>query len=299
MTVRDYSPLHSRRRCLESSFSKRRLHSCTTIGHQPSPGERAADGSARKSTNGRFAGPSSLLRLSALPIWNEAVRTRAETALKVQTLGRVEPDPILAEAIALQGYEEGRHARILRLPTNQYGIPVDPFDEPRPPRSPAGGATATWTPTNSTARPERSRPARARRGRPAPTHRRPARRRSSPTCPAPADRSSIGSISCLPKGSPAAAAAATTARRPPVTRAQMAVFLLKAEHGSSYVPPACAGIFAGRSLPVAVRRLDRAARRRRNHGRLRRRGLLSVQPEHRDQMAVFLVKAFGLQLYGP
>jgi hypothetical protein len=29
----------------------------------------------------------------------------------------------------------------------------------------------------------------------------------------------------------------------PVTRAQMAVFLLKAEHGSSYAPPVCQGIF--------------------------------------------------------
>ena len=29
----------------------------------------------------------------------------------------------------------------------------------------------------------------------------------------------------------------------PATRAQMAVFLLKAEHGSSYAPPACAGAF--------------------------------------------------------
>jgi len=29
----------------------------------------------------------------------------------------------------------------------------------------------------------------------------------------------------------------------PVTRAQMAVFLLKAEHGSDYVPPACHGVF--------------------------------------------------------
>jgi hypothetical protein len=80
--------------------------------------------------------PDALLRLSALPIWNEAVRTEAETALKVQTLGRVEPDPILAEAIALQGYEEGRHAEILRLLTAQYGIRVDRFDPPRPPRNP-------------------------------------------------------------------------------------------------------------------------------------------------------------------
>ena len=34
-----------------------------------------------------------------------------------------------------------------------------------------------------------------------------------------------------------------------VTRAQMAVFLLKAEHGSAYSPPACAGIFADVPCP--------------------------------------------------
>jgi serine protease AprX len=35
----------------------------------------------------------------------------------------------------------------------------------------------------------------------------------------------------------------------PVTRAQMAVFLLKAEHGSGYTPPACAGIFGDVACP--------------------------------------------------
>ena len=34
-----------------------------------------------------------------------------------------------------------------------------------------------------------------------------------------------------------------------VTRAQMSVFLLKAEHGSAYVPPACAGIFGDVACP--------------------------------------------------
>jgi hypothetical protein len=37
----------------------------------------------------------------------------------------------------------------------------------------------------------------------------------------------------------------------PVTRAQMAVFLLKSEHGSAYTPPACAGIFADVACPSA------------------------------------------------
>ena len=72
-------------------------------------------------------------RLRRLPIWDEAVKTETETALKVQTLGRVERDPLLARAIALQGYEEGRHASLLTLLTQHYGIPVKPFARPAPP----------------------------------------------------------------------------------------------------------------------------------------------------------------------
>ena len=34
-----------------------------------------------------------------------------------------------------------------------------------------------------------------------------------------------------------------------VTRAQMAVFLEKAEHGAEYLPPPCAGVFADVSCP--------------------------------------------------
>ena len=40
----------------------------------------------------------------------------------------------------------------------------------------------------------------------------------------------------------------------PVTRAQMAVFLLKTKHGSAYTPPACAGIF--RTCPARTPSLD-------------------------------------------
>jgi hypothetical protein len=80
--------------------------------------------------------PDALARLRGLPIWNEAARTEAETAVKVQALGRVEPDPLLAEAIALQGYEEGRHASIIQLLVRRYGISVDPFDSPAPPKDP-------------------------------------------------------------------------------------------------------------------------------------------------------------------
>ena len=78
----------------------------------------------------------SLERLRGLPIWDEAVETESETALKVQCLAKVEPDPVLAQAIALQGYEEGRHAAVLTLLTRRYGIAVKPFQSAGPPSDP-------------------------------------------------------------------------------------------------------------------------------------------------------------------
>lgn len=80
--------------------------------------------------------PESLARLKALPVWDEATRTEAATAVKVQALGRTEPDRILAEAIALQGYEEQRHADVLRLLTRRYGIELPAHPEPEVPGDP-------------------------------------------------------------------------------------------------------------------------------------------------------------------
>jgi hypothetical protein len=81
----------------------------------------------------------SLSRLKSLPVWDEAVRTEAATAVKVQTLGETETDPELKEAIALQGYEEGRHADIIALLTKTYGIPVAAVGPAERPKNP------TWT----------------------------------------------------------------------------------------------------------------------------------------------------------
>lgn len=78
----------------------------------------------------------SLGRLKSLPVWNEAARTEAATAVKVQALGRREPDPVLAEAIALQGYEEARHAEVIERLTRRYGIAVKPFPAPEVPKDP-------------------------------------------------------------------------------------------------------------------------------------------------------------------
>lgn len=62
--------------------------------------------------------------LMSLPIWDEAVNTERETAQKVQRMADAESDPLMREAIALQGFEEHRHAALLDLFTQRYGIPV-------------------------------------------------------------------------------------------------------------------------------------------------------------------------------
>jgi hypothetical protein len=88
----------------------------------------------------------------------------------------------------------------------------------------------------------------------------------------------------------------------PVTRAQMAVFLLKGEHGTSYVPPACAGIFTDVACaPTPAFAVDWIERLF-NEGVTGGCGAGIYCPDAsvtRGQMAVFLTKTFGLLLYGP
>jgi hypothetical protein len=66
-----------------------------------------------------------LARLRSLPFWSEAVATEGNTAAKVTALGRAEPDPLLREAIDLQGHEETRHSKLLALMAERYRLPVN------------------------------------------------------------------------------------------------------------------------------------------------------------------------------
>ena len=90
-----------------------------------------------------------------------------------------------------------------------------------------------------------------------------------------------------------------------VLRSEMAVFLLKASQGSSYDPPDCAGIFSDVPCTPGVGFSDWIED-------IYNRGITSgcqapgdplmYCPDNnilRQEMAVFLVKTFGLQLYGP
>jgi hypothetical protein len=79
---------------------------------------------------------TSLARLRGLPVWEEAVNTERETALRIDSLARTEPDPVLREAIALQAFEEHRHFRLLELLTGRYGIPITQRRDPDVPDDP-------------------------------------------------------------------------------------------------------------------------------------------------------------------
>ncbi len=80
-----------------------------------------------------------------------------------------------------------------------------------------------------------------------------------------------------------------------VTRAQMAVFLLKAKHSSAYVPPPCAGVFGDVACPggFAVDWIEELAAEGITAG-CGGGNYCPGQPNTRGQMAVFLVRTFEL-----
>jgi hypothetical protein len=77
--------------------------------------------------------PDMLARLRAMPFWGEAISTESDVARKVKALAPLESDPLLREAIALQGYEEGRHSALLHEMLRHYDIPM-PRTSDDPPR---------------------------------------------------------------------------------------------------------------------------------------------------------------------
>ncbi len=85
----------------------------------------------------------------------------------------------------------------------------------------------------------------------------------------------------------------------PVTRAQMSAFLLKAKYGSGYVPPTCTGVFSDVACPSQFANwIERLAAEGITAG-CGAGKYCPADPNTRGQMAVFLVKRFLLQLYGP
>ncbi len=85
----------------------------------------------------------------------------------------------------------------------------------------------------------------------------------------------------------------------PVRRDQMAAFLLKSEHGSSYTPPSCSGVFGDVACPSLFADWVEQLAAEQVTGGCGNGNYCPLNQITRGQMAVFLVKTFGLQLYGP
>ena len=64
-------------------------------------------------------------KLAKFPIWDHAVFTERQVSNKVTAYSEEITDPLLKEAMALQGYEEGRHTDLLQCFLKRYNIPFE------------------------------------------------------------------------------------------------------------------------------------------------------------------------------
>ena len=72
-------------------------------------------------------------KLISFPIWDYAVHTERQVFNKLTAYSEEERDPLLKEALALQAYEEGRHADMIRCFLSRYNIPLNEIpDKPLP-----------------------------------------------------------------------------------------------------------------------------------------------------------------------
>ena len=67
---------------------------------------------------------AALARLRAVPFWQEVLHTELRAGHIVQKFAQTVDDPVLRKAIDLQGFEEARHAELIRTMIRRYGIDV-------------------------------------------------------------------------------------------------------------------------------------------------------------------------------
>src|SRR6185437_6346484 len=65
-----------------------------------------------------------LQRLRSVPFWQQVLHTELRAGAIVKTFAATIDDPVLKEAIDLQGFEEARHAELIREMIRRYGIDV-------------------------------------------------------------------------------------------------------------------------------------------------------------------------------
>jgi hypothetical protein len=75
-------------------------------------------------------------RLVSLPIWDIAMQTEGNATLRVLSYAETVADPLLREAIEVDGFEETRHKQVLSNLVAAYGIQLAPEPEYLPPKHP-------------------------------------------------------------------------------------------------------------------------------------------------------------------
>ena len=67
-----------------------------------------------------------LRRITSLPIWDIAVQTEGRASIRVATYAATVADPLLREALTMDGAEEARHKVVLSKLVEAYGIALAP-----------------------------------------------------------------------------------------------------------------------------------------------------------------------------
>jgi hypothetical protein len=87
--------------------------------------------------------PDALQRITSLPIWDIAVQTEGRATLRVETYTRTVDDPLLRDALIMDGGEEARHKVVLSKMVEAYGIALAPEPEYEVPKDPEWGWLVT------------------------------------------------------------------------------------------------------------------------------------------------------------
>lgn len=67
----------------------------------------------------------SLAKLRGIPFWRQALITEESAGVMVSRFADTIDDPLIREAIALQGQEEARHGRLINFLVNYYNIKIN------------------------------------------------------------------------------------------------------------------------------------------------------------------------------
>jgi hypothetical protein len=73
-----------------------------------------------------------LERLRGIPFWPEVLYTERRAGAIVAAYAETITDPLVREAVMLQGFEEARHAELLRLMIRRYGVVAEERTPDRP-----------------------------------------------------------------------------------------------------------------------------------------------------------------------